>query len=43
MMMKKKQYYDRDEHLLIAPDKDKEIRPVVLSMKPTRQTKNVIN
>lgn len=26
--MKKKQQYDEDEHLITAPDKDKNIRPV---------------
>lgn len=40
LMLKKEQHYDGNEHLLIAPDKDKEIRPVVLAMKTRTSDKN---
>lgn len=40
LMLKKEQQYDGNEHLLIATDKDKEIRPVVSSMKTRTSDKN---
>lgn len=40
LMMKKEQQYDGNEHLLIAPDEDKEIRPVVSSMKTRTSDEN---
>lgn len=40
LMLKKEQQYIGNEHLLIIPDKDKEIRPVVSSMKTRTSDKN---